>query len=197
MLQILIMLNKRLFIAIPISPSDGVLGMLKKALEVDGFGEFKWVPVEFVHITLRFLGDTPVNHIAQICDSISQIASKTVPFRIEIQGYGLFQHFGGKGVLWLSLAPCAALQEVYSLICKKLSTICLPPTTSPFVPHFTIARYKRLTHPDRFTHWIRQHASMPPVRMDVGKIMLMESILQPTGSKYIPLVTWRLGVSNE
>jgi len=197
MLQILIMLNKRLFIAIPISPCDGVLAMLKKAEEVDGFGEFKWVPVEFIHITLRFLGDTPVHHIGQICDSIAQIASKTVPFRIEIQGYGLFQHFGGKGVFWLSLAPCAALQELHSLIHKNLSPICLPSVTSPFVPHFTIARYKRLTHPDRLTHWIRQHASMPPIRMDVCKIMLMESLLQPTGSKYIPLMTWRLGAANE
>lgn len=188
------MAYKRLFIALPVLPCDEVLGLLKNAGDVQGFGEFKWVPLDYIHITLRFLGNTPLTKIAQICESISQITSKTAPFAIEIQGYGLFQHFVGKGVLWLGLAPCTALQELHSLIGKKLSPVCLPPVTSPFVPHFTIARYKRLTHPDELALWIQQNASIPPVRMEVCKIMLMESILHPTGSNYIPVMTWKLGL---
>ena len=98
----------RCFIAINIGGGvKKALGDLQKQLQGQvherkiSEGTVKWVRVNNIHLTSKFLGEVRDRQLPEICDIVKKVAAKYKKFNLGFSGVG---HFGGRiaRVLWIS-----------------------------------------------------------------------------------------------
>lgn len=102
--------------------------------------KLRWVHRDRLHLTLKFLGATPVARVEAIDAALQETAAETAPIALQLQGWGLFSGHRPR-VVWAGLAGeldrlagCAARLDA------RLSGQDVPPDRRPFRPHLTIAR---------------------------------------------------------
>jgi len=81
---------KRLFVAIKIVPDEqffSVYSSLKREMALD---KLKWVEPQNIHLTLKFLGNTPTNEIPEISAALNDVAQMHQPFSFSINKTGIF-----------------------------------------------------------------------------------------------------------
>jgi len=104
----------------------------------------KWTHAEGIHLTLKFLGDVPVDHIEDIVIGLNEAALRHTPFTLYVAGLGCFPHTQRPRVLWLgitgSVRDLAALQQSVEV---SLSARGYPTEERAFHPHLTLARASR------------------------------------------------------
>jgi len=103
-----------------------------------------WSREENLHLTLKFLGDTPVSRIEALLQAAKRAASNAVPFELIVSGAGAFPPRGQPRVLWIGIEDLSGqlgkLQQALENECGKQS---FARETRPFHPHLTIARLRR------------------------------------------------------
>lgn len=131
----------RLFIAI-----DFHTGLKQQIRDVqrklrDNSIKGRWKHSDNFHVTLRFLGETPSNTVADIENAMRVVCRQVHPFSLRIQQLG---YFAGKDcfrVLWLGMdGETNALQELNKRLEASLQQIGYPPETRPFRPHITLGQ---------------------------------------------------------
>ena len=93
----------RMFIAIELPEEaaryiSDVIARLRQQ-ELQGI---RWVRPEGVHLTLKFLGDTPESRVQPIVAAMRKAAAGVAPFVLQLQGAGVFPHVRAPRVLWVS-----------------------------------------------------------------------------------------------
>ena len=103
-----------------------------------------WSREENLHLTLKFLGDTPVSQIESLSQAAKRAASKAIPFELIVKGCGAFPPRGQPRVLWIGIEDVSGqlgkLQQALEDECDKEG---FARETRPFHPHLTIARLRR------------------------------------------------------
>lgn len=140
-----------------------------------------WVKPDRMHLTLRFLGDTPVSRLDELAEMLDAVAAQYRPFQLQLDRLGAFPNERRPRVIWVGLGgdvqDAAALQ-------KALDAALIPlgwqPEGKPFSPHLTLGRVKRANDPIRLP-WGK---GVAPASFTVGEIYLMESQLHPQGPLY-------------
>ena len=97
----------RLFFAAPL-PDDvrEAIRPVRDAVQAavgDGHARIRWVRIESLHLTLRFLGPTALDRaeaLGRIADAVAATAS---PFEVLIAGSGAFPAYGRPRTLWLGI----------------------------------------------------------------------------------------------
>src|SRR4051812_2134053 len=92
----------RLFIAVPAPPevraaAEAVIRRLQ------GLGDVRWVTGDRLHLTLKFLGDTPPNQVPKLGALLKEDANKNSPFVVELGGVGAFPNPRRPQTLWLGV----------------------------------------------------------------------------------------------
>jgi RNA 2',3'-cyclic 3'-phosphodiesterase len=175
----------RVFIAVPL-PAD--LKAKLAALQQ----EFRhlpltaaWVHDAGFHITLKFLGELESARIAPILSCMTEAAKGYHPFWLTVCGVGLFPHESSPRVLWVGIQDeTGLLKQVQLTLEARLAQIGFPPERRPFAPHLTLARLKRIECRSEFLAGVKAHREMVLGQLDVDRIELMESQLQPSGARY-------------
>jgi 2'-5' RNA ligase len=133
----------RLFIAVPV-PAAALEAC--RAL-VDGVRAGKaghgarWVRTENLHLTLRFLGATPPERVADLARGVSTAASGRPAFPVALAGAGSFPSVRRPRALWLGIETGAdRLAEIGRALDGPLSALGWEPEARPFRPHLTVAR---------------------------------------------------------
>jgi 2'-5' RNA ligase len=98
--------DPRLFVAVPLSePARLAVSEVVdriRAGEPEGRG-VRWVRLEGLHITLRFLGPTPEPRVEAVAAAVASAAAGVAPFAIRIAGADAFPPVGRPRTLWLDL----------------------------------------------------------------------------------------------
>lgn len=137
--------ERRLFIAVPV-PDEvrDAIGAVVEAVRAgaDPAGrDVRWVRLEGVHLTLRFLGPTPARRFAEVVDATDDAASRTPPFAVVIGGAGAFPSPNRPRALWLGVPEGgAALAAAAERVDEALAERGWPRSERPFRAHLTIAR---------------------------------------------------------
>ena len=76
-----------------------------------------------MHITLRFLGDTPSGLIAQIAEALHHVAADCPPFSFRIKGCGTFGSTRQAHVIWLGINNAASLISLSEKVNTQLFTL--------------------------------------------------------------------------
>jgi 2'-5' RNA ligase len=180
----------RLFIAVPIP--DAIARFLKRtraALQLSGM-DVRWVPVENIHLTLKFLGDIDAAGLDPVAGGMDAAAGDSAPFSLIARGVGGFPNLRGLRVLWVGLdGDTHRLETLRRDVDSALEPLGHKKEHRRFHPHFTLARTRQRLDGRRFglsdASWA-QHAS-DAFRVD--RICLFASVLKPGGAEYTRLHT--------
>jgi 2'-5' RNA ligase len=106
------MTTARAFIAIELPDwLHDRLAEIQDQLEADGPpGAMRWVRVESVHLTLKFLGDVPLKQIPDIEAGLARAAVTVAPFEFDVERLGCFPDTRRPNNVWVGVnEPTGAL----------------------------------------------------------------------------------------
>ncbi len=188
----------RLFIAIPLpEPLLRQMAQVQRALEKQmPAGSVRWVNPEGIHLTLKFLGDTPEGKVPAIRDALAAVARRAVPCTFTVGDLGCFPNLRRPRVVWVGVQePGGQLQALQEAVESAMVSLGYPREGRKFSPHLTLGRV-RDSVPSRDAARIGEVVgatalgTLGEVRAD--SFALIRSVLKPTGAEYTPLAEFRL-----
>ena len=146
-----------------------------------GVPEARWVPLEQLHLTLRFIGDVDDTMFAAIKGALAVV--KSPPFDIALKGVGHFPPGKRARVLWVGMERNETLTRLAQEVELALETAGVSPEERPFSPHITLARFREpsIGGAASFEERHREFA-LPP--FTVSAFYLYSSILGPKGATH-------------
>ena len=191
-------MSLRTFLAIDL-PSCLLDSIVKKQRDLkQEFPSIAWVKSENVHLTLKFLGDTPESKIPELQQVVAKAVKGIEPFAINFRGFGVFPDKRAPRALWTGIeGNTDILVNLAKEIESKVKPLGFPPEGKPFRPHLTLARIKK-NQRDLGQAIEKARVLADPFvfgRLLVEQVCLFESELRPTGSVYTKLWVIPLGNS--
>lgn len=136
--------TERLFVGVPVpAETRAACRALIEPVRTAPFGRFaRWVQVDTLHVTLRFLGDTAPDVVPAVAAAVETAMADRRAFEIRLAGAGSFPPSGRKiRALWLGIERGAdELGTLVEALSEPLAAVGWPPETRPFRPHLTVAR---------------------------------------------------------
>ena len=188
----------RIFIGIDLDPE--FRARIARFLEgVQGFApDARWVRPESLHITLKFIGEQPIERVEAITERLRRVGSSA--FEIRSAGYGFFPTARAARVFWIGIQAGPQLTEVAEKIDVAVAELGVPREDRPFSPHLTLARaggrsgspkWRKGDGPNAiFATLEKRLAAMGELdfgTMTAREFNLYQSQLSPGGSKYTKL----------
>jgi 2'-5' RNA ligase len=182
----------RLFVAIELPGSVlSALTQLQHQLQRDpALANLRWVRPEGIHLTLKFLGETPAERQRAIEAAIANAASAQEPFELGLGRLGSFGSKQAPRVLWVDLTgDTQRLAQVQTHVEAELANAGFPPENRRFSPHLTLARI----HPNRAREAAGalqqaiENTTVPLVTFTAEAVSFMKSDLRPGGAVYTRL----------
>ena len=191
-------MSLRTFLAIDL-PSCLLNSIVNKQRDLKQvFPSIDWVKSAKVHLTLKFLGDTPESKIPELQQVVAKAVKGIEPFVINLRGFGVFPHKRAPRTLWTGIeGDSEILLDLNRKIETEVSQLGFPPEGKPFHPHLTLARIKKN---QRATGEAIEKASILADPFIFGSLLveqvtLFKSELRPTGSVYTKLWAVSLAIS--
>ena len=190
---------KRLFLAIPIKTNDNGFIPLLEGLRRQLAHEkrINWVKPEHIHLTLKFIGNTPNEDIPKIIDGVGEMLRNHKSFTMDFNRTGIFGSRYAPRVLWLGMQNTP--QELYDLEEDTLSTfdkLGYLRDRQNFVPHITLGRIKELCEKQYFQKVVAATEQKSYIKQEVNEIILFQSILRPEGAFYKEIKKFELRAKN-
>jgi 2'-5' RNA ligase len=152
----------------------------------------RWVKPHQLHITLRFMGQTPEEALANVRDQLGRV--QVPAFNLALQGTGIFPGSASSKrarVLWLGLEPVEPLTHLKQAIDACLG---LDLERASFSPHLTLARFTEKPDPT-LTQFLAQHHDYRSAYWPVACFHLYRSTLHSSGSVHEVVATYALAKS--
>jgi 2'-5' RNA ligase len=103
--------------------------------------DVRWVRMDGLHVTLRFLGPTDPARLEDARAAVAAAAVGVRPFEVRLAGAGAFPNLGRPRVLWLGLGRgLAELNALTGRLASALADHGWPHDDRPVRPHLTLAR---------------------------------------------------------
>jgi len=183
----------RAFIAIelPDSLKDGLTKLQERLQEQAPPRAVRWVRPEGIHLTLKFLGPTPVDQIESLTEALISACAPFSPFTCTIGGLGCFPNPRRPRVIWVGVEePTGVLQQMQRAIEDACADLGFKRERRGFHPHLTLGRLRDRT-PSADLHTIGgliQKMEIAPLgTLAVRGVSLIRSELRPTGAVYTTL----------
>lgn len=103
-------------------------------------GGARWVRVEGMHLTLKFIGEQPEERVARIEQELRAVRSPAVQLRFA--GTGFFPNARHPRVFWAGIAASPNLAQLAAAIERRLEPLGIAREQRAFKPHLTLARFR-------------------------------------------------------
>lgn len=150
----------------------------------------RWVPLENMHLTLKFLGDVSPSNVEMLKQMISAEADLFECFALRLEGLGSFPSLKRPRVIYIGIEAPAVLNALHRGIESASRRLGYESEDRDFSPHLTIGRVKQnIAAPEQQV--IRR--ALEGTRVDslgttkIDAVHLYKSDLKPTGSVYTRL----------
>jgi 2'-5' RNA ligase len=148
----------------------------------------KWVNVEGIHLTLKFLGNIPSLKVDEITGAMSNIVKGIPPFQLETACLGVFPNIRRPNVFWIGISgdldKLSSLQERIDSVLEQRG---FPKEKRAFNPHLTLARIKEdasVQNRQEFGKLIENKNFSAKYQFEVNSVFLMRSQLLSGGAVY-------------
>jgi 2'-5' RNA ligase len=131
----------RTFVAVEISPEvQSRAGELMKRLSPSDV-KATWTKLHNIHMTLKFLGDTPETLLPDVCRAVIKAAAKVEPFEMHFVGAGAFPSLQRPQTLWLGVREGSEeITELQQAVDEALFDLRYPKERGRYSPHVTLGR---------------------------------------------------------
>lgn len=154
------------------------------------FGQPRWVRVDGLHLTLRFLGATPDTRQTDVAAAVRAAAEGVASFRIVLSGGGAFPNAIHPRVLWLGLVEGTdELAELARRLGERLAPLGWPPDSRPLTPHLTLARTDGVPGADERARRLTEVAGDRRLEWQADRVVLYKSIVGRGPTHYEALAT--------
>jgi 2'-5' RNA ligase len=171
----------RAFLAVAVPPLPALLRALGTLRALGP--AVRPVAPENLHITLRFLGETPAQSLPAIASAVRTAAADTTAFEFELVSTGLFPDSQRPAVVWAGTRGAEPLQSLVAQLTPGLAELGLVPEDRPWVCHLTLARI-RARPPAELHRFLEKTREQNFGRVRVAALDLMLSTLTPHGPQY-------------
>ena len=187
----------RLFVAVPLD--EAARGRVEalvetvRATEPEG-GGVRWVRLEGVHVTLRFLGPTPEARLPDIVAAVRAAAASSSRMRIRIAGAGSFPSPDRPRTLWLGVTDGAdGLAGLASRLDDGLVDAGWERERRPFRAHLTLARADGVRSGPAAVAALTATAEGVAIDAAIDRIVLYESVTGSGRARYVSRAEAALG----
>jgi 2'-5' RNA ligase len=150
----------------------------------------RWVPIENMHLTLKFLGDVSPANVELISQMLTAETLGCARFPIQIGGFGAFPNSRRARVIWIGIQAPPALESLQRGVEAASARLGYEAEERPFSPHLTIGRVKQQI-PATDQQTVRAAVDRTKVgtlgTAEITAVNLFKSDLQPTGAVYTRL----------
>ncbi|MHA1632896.1 MAG: RNA 2',3'-cyclic phosphodiesterase [Candidatus Freyarchaeota archaeon] len=176
----------RSFIAVDVD-SPQVLDAIKKVQEdLSPLVKAKFVELENVHFTLKFLGEISSEMVDKVYEVMKTIPFE--PFRLELCGVGCFPSIRRVNVIWIGARKGSEnLKSIADELERKLKPLGFKPESRPFTPHATIARVKFVHNREKLASLLSRMKGLELGEIAIDSVKLKRSQLTPKGPVYTTL----------
>ena len=149
--------------------------------------EVRWVDARAIHITLKFCKEITPAAISILTDNLEHIESPG-PFSISLGGIGGFPNLIRPKVIWAGISGDTDRLEVLRKQVENAAYRAgIQKETRPYSPHVTLGRRAASDPLPRAVLSAMHDDPLVPDVWTVEEIILMKSLLTPTGPHYTPL----------
>jgi 2'-5' RNA ligase len=157
----------------------------------------RWVQPEGIHLTLKFLGDTPLEKVEGVQAALLRAAGQIAPFTFTIGGVGCFPNTRQPRVVWVGVHELTgSLDRLWKAVESHVAPLGFPTEKRPFSPHLTLGRVQRVASSSEVreigqvvaaTTASEVSAAGALAEMSVTAVAYIKSDLQPVGAVYTRL----------
>jgi RNA 2',3'-cyclic 3'-phosphodiesterase len=159
----------------------------------------RWVPIENMHLTLKFLGDVSPSNLELLAQMLRAEMDLFNCFDLRLNGIGSFPNLKRPRVIYIGMQAPAALEALQRGIESASSRLGYGAEERGFSPHLTIGRVKQNV---TATEQQAIRRALEDTKIDslgtarVNSVELFKSDLKPTGSVYTRLYSASLKKNN-
>ena len=177
----------RSFISIPVTAeiTSSARKIVRKLKPLDD--GIKWVPLDNLHLTLKFLGEVDNVEVPAVCKAIRRVTDNVEPFELSFSGTGGFPSREKPRVLYAGVSdPTGNLVDVVSGLEKQLAELGFKPEPRDYTPHLTLGRTRSNSRRagDELVVAMEQLGDVWLGEMIVDELHLMASFLDKAGPTY-------------
>lgn len=133
----------RAFVAI-FPPMEVREELLRAAHELHIEGNVRWVRPEKVHLTLKFLGETPPDAPERLGPALGSVCAAREPFTVEPSGFGAFPSERRARILWAGVDTGGdRLRSLAESVEDALEPLGFEQEGRDYTPHLTLGRARK------------------------------------------------------
>jgi 2'-5' RNA ligase len=184
----------RLFLAVDI-PEDIRRGAGDLVRDVNiPTQKVRWVKRENLHITLKFLGETPKERLGAVAAGARRVAAGFTPIYVLVEGAGVFPNKIKPRIFWLGIkGDTKALERLAEELDAALALAGFAREERPFSAHLTLGRVQVESAKGQVIRAATAHKDISFGSFTVDRLVLYESVIGPGGPKYTPLGSFPFG----
>lgn len=144
-----------------------------------------WTLEQNLHVTLKFLGETPNDRIEEIGSLLDVAAGGIPPFEFSVDEAGGFPDLRAPRVLWIGIRePLELVGKLQENIENALSAAGFPREGRRFHPHVTVGRVRDRLPAEWGVKYAKALSGKPFGVVGVSSFQFYESRLSPKGAVY-------------
>ena len=176
----------RLFVALQLPDS------LREALQGLQYGlrNARWPSEDGLHLTLAFIGDVDSSAQRRIEAALETVTAPGL--RVALHGLGCFPPRGAPRVLWTGASPRDEIGVLARAVRRALERAGSPSERRKFMPHVTIARFRRPPLSAELERYLGAHSLFRTPPAEVASFHLFSSVLRSSGARYTVEATFPL-----
>jgi len=160
----------------------------------DGTARIRWVRVDGLHLTLRFLGATPMRLRPELEAAADTVTGVAAPFAVALSGGGAFPSLSRPRSLWIGVSEGGdGLSSLADGLSRGAMEVGLELETRPFAAHLTIGRTDGVRLGPAAARVLADAAAAIDIRFTADRVVLFRSQLGGGPARYEPLHEARLG----
>ncbi len=189
------MTERRLFVAVPLDAAavKTIAALVERiradrARDAPDERDVRWVRMDGLHLTLRFLGPTPEADVPTVAEAVRRAAATQDPFEVRIDGGGSFPNPRRPRTLWLAVTHgTAELGSLARAVDRELVAAGWPSDDRPFRAHLTVARSDGVPAGADVARRLTAAAEGIDLSSAADRLVLFESITGGGPARYEPL----------
>ena len=160
----------------------------------------RWVPIENIHLTLKFLGNVSTANLEILKDILGKVVSNHHECDISVGGIGAFPKPHNPRVIWIGMEVPQELVSLQKNIEIETARLGYSQEHRPFSPHLTFGRVSRNAS-TQDVHAIADLLETYKVGFlgaaRLKTVYLFRSDLKPDGAVYTPIFSAALEESEQ